>query len=358
MTHEEFVKKVNKIFPEIEILGKYKNLSSRILVRDKYGDLNVLAGGLINKSKPTIRTALNKDDYFSNKAKEVHKNKYNYSKVKYKNSLSKICIICPEHGEFWQRPSGHLSGMGCSKCGDLTIKNKISYNKNKFVKKSNKVHNFKYDYSKSNYINNKTKICVICPEHGDFWVRPDHHMHGHECMKCYREGLKITKEEFIYKSKEIHDDKYIYSEIKYIDYDTKVKIICPFHGEFWQTPKNHASGAGCSKCNISYGEKRIEDWLNYKNIIYIVQKSFEDLKNVNKLYFDFYLPEYNICIEYDGQQHFEPIEFYGGIEAFKNRKIRDNIKNNYCKDNNIKLIRIPYYDFDNIESILQESVEN
>ena len=187
-------------------------------------------------------------DEFIAKAKKIHGDKYDYSKVKYIDTKSKVCVVCPEHGEFWQTPSHHLSGCGCPKCAN---KNKGEYrrsSKKDFITKARKIHGDKYDYSKVDYVNNYTKICIICPEHGEFWQTPHNHLSGQGCPKCGVEKQTSTKEEFIKKAKEIHGDKYDYSKVDYSNAHTKVCIICPNHGEFWQTPNNHLRGHGCPKC--------------------------------------------------------------------------------------------------------------
>ncbi len=118
---------------------------------------------------------------FINKANKVHNGKYDYSKVEYVNAKTKICIICPEHGEFWQTPNNHLSGKGCALCAN---ENKLHlYNKSndKFISEAQMIHNGKYDYSKVEYVNAKTKICIICPEHGEFWQTPHNHLQGQGC---------------------------------------------------------------------------------------------------------------------------------------------------------------------------------
>ena len=121
---------------------------------------------------------MTKDDFIT-RAIAVHGNKYDYSKVEYINSATKVCIICPEHGEFWQTPNCHLSGNGCPKCAG-----NLKHSKDDFIKRSIAVNGNKYDYSKVEYINSKTKVCIICPEHGEFWQTPDSHYTGQGCPKC------------------------------------------------------------------------------------------------------------------------------------------------------------------------------
>ena len=289
-------------------------------------------------------------DSFIEKAIKIHGNKYDYSKVEYIKSKLKIIIICEEHGEFEQTPSHHLLGKSCKFCSGWKSNSQI------FIQKSIILHNDKYDYSKVEYINSETKVKIICKEHGVFKQEPNSHLKGYGCAKCIYNKSNTT--DFIEKSIKIHNDKYDYSKVEYVNALTKVKIICKTHGIFVQIPNSHLNGSGCSKCGNSKGENEIMNILIDKCVIFESQKTFEYCKNKHKLPFDFYLPEYNICIEFDGKQHFEPINFFGGKDAFNKTKINDNIKNKYCSDNNIKLIRIPYYNYENIEQLLNDELLN
>ena len=189
-----------------------------------------------------------KTENFIETARKIHGDKYDYSKVEYINNSTKVCIICPEHGEFWQTPNKHLSGQGCRKCGIKRVWEKRGrITTEEFINKAKKVHGDKYDYSKVEYKNNSTKICIICPIHGEFWQTPSSHLGGCGCPKC--SGLeRLDTQAFINRAKKVHGDKYDYSKVEYINMNRKVCIICPIHGEFWQTPVNHLKGKGCSKC--------------------------------------------------------------------------------------------------------------
>ena len=123
---------------------------------------------------------------FIKEATEKHKGKYDYSKVEYVNNKTKVCIICsnPEHGEFWQSPSVHLRSGGCPKCGQIVRNDSKRLSLLEFIKKSRKVHGDKYDYSKVEYVNAHTKVCIICPEHGKFEQKASAHLSGYGCPKC------------------------------------------------------------------------------------------------------------------------------------------------------------------------------
>ena len=173
----------------------------------------------------------------------IHNNAYDYSLVEYDNNKIKVRIICFKHGEFWQSPSKHLKGQGCPICAI----DKITDNTNIFINKSKLIHGEKYDYSLINYKNSKINIRIICFEHGEFWQTPSNHLSGHGCPKCGGR-YKLTTLKFIEKSIKIHDNKYNYSEVLYINNKTKVKIKCPKHGTFTQRPDAHLRGQGCPKC--------------------------------------------------------------------------------------------------------------
>lgn len=208
---------------------------------------------------------------FIEKAKEIHGDKYDYSKVNYINSSTKVCIICPKHGEFWQIPASHLRGIGCNKCGIENASNKCRKTTEDFIKEAKSIHGDKYDYSKVKYENAHKKICIICPEHGEFWQKPMLHINQKcGCKKCGTNKTKtktsLTFDEFVERAKKVHGDKYDYSKVGYVNYKTKVCIICPIHGEFWQTPSVHLNGEGCKKCgyeNVSQKNKKIttEEWI-------------------------------------------------------------------------------------------------
>lgn len=191
---------------------------------------------------------------FVQKAREVHGDKYDYSKVEYKGATTKICIICPEHGEFEQKPCMHLYGNGCFSCGVASRSSNNRSNNDIFIRKSREVHGDKYDYSKVEYKNATTKVCIICREdsHGEFFQVPSSHLRGVGCPLCgitKNKGLKTTKD-FIKDARRVHGGKYDYSKVEYKDSTTKVCIICneKGHGEFYQVASTHLQGSGCPKC--------------------------------------------------------------------------------------------------------------
>ena len=272
---------------------------------------------------------------FVNESKQIHINKYDYSKVEYINNHTKVCIICPEHGEFWMTPKNHLiQKQGCPKCGYKKRNEKNTSNNENFIRKAKQIHNNKYDYSNVVYIKNNIKVNIICPIHGDFYQTPHDHLQSYGCPKCGGNNKK-TNEIFIKESNIIHNNKYDYSKVEYINANTKVCIICPEHGEFYQTPITHINNHGCPFCKIKKLEEILIKPFNKNNIYTERQKRF---KWLGKQSLDFYLPEYNIAIECQGIQHFKPIDFFGGIDKLKYQRQLDLRKKQLCEENNVKLI--------------------
>jgi hypothetical protein len=270
---------------------------------------------------------------FIEKAKIKHSNKYDYSKVNYINSRTKIKIVCPIHGEFEQILNNHLTGSGCNECNNNNKKAKIS-----FIEKAKIKHSNKYDYSLVNYANNKTKIKIVCPIHGEFNQIPNDHLTGNGCSLCGNKNL--NKELFIEKARLIHGDKYDYSKIYYLNNKIKIKIVCPIHGEFEQRADHHLQGVSCPICKESKGEREITLYLTENNINFIRQRRFTDCRDKKPLPFDFFIEKYNTCIEFNGKQHYISVPYWGGDENFKKQQKRDKIKLEYCMKNNIHLIII------------------
>ena len=288
---------------------------------------------------------------FIKEAVVIHEGKYDYSKVKYVNNITKVCIICPEHGEFWQTPSSHLQGCGCQACSKV----KIPTNE-EFIQKANIKHDFKYQYL-SQYKNCREKLLIMCPKHGQFTQLPSAHLKGAGCPLCAREqnaiNLRLTSKEFIKKAKIIHKNYYNYSLVTYVDELTPVKIICPVHGVFEQKPVNHLAGCGCKKCKLK-SQTKVYNRLKevFPKLKFIFEATSKHIPWAGKYRFDIYNEKYNFIIEYDGELHFISKEIFGGEEKLKLRQSRDKEKDLLCLQNGCKLFRLKYNyteeDFNNL----------
>ena len=245
---DEFIKEATDIHGNKYDYSKveYKSANTNIIIICKeHGEFKQTPSSHINKngcnkcSKRYNPTTIE----WIQQAKLIHGDKYNYSKVEYKNARKKIIIICKEHGEFEQVPHSHLLGYNCLKCSG-------NYNPStdETIIKANLIHGDKYDYSKVEYKNSKEKVIIICKEHGEFEQTMDCHINKHTgCPRCCG-NFTLTTEEWIEKAKLIHGDNYNYSKVNYINNRAKVIIICKKHGEFEQIPTNHIQGKGCIKC--------------------------------------------------------------------------------------------------------------
>lgn len=303
---------------------------------------------------------MTKTEIFIEKAINIHGDKYDYYNSEYLTSKLKVKVFCKYHNEiFFITPGHHINRkQGCPKCA-----NNFKLTNARFIEKSINIHFDKYDYSKVECLGNKIKVKIICKKHGPFSQSPNSHLKGNGCPKCglYNKALNKTSnlQKFIEKAKNnIWYDKYDYSNTIYINAREKIEIICKKHGPFTVMPYNHLYGSGCPKCSVSKGEQEIIKILENNNIEYIFQKKYDDcLSNKNSiLKFDFYLPDHNLCIEYDGIQHFEAIGWFGGDKSLKTSRERDKIKDDYCNINNINLLRIPYYEYKNIENIIKDKL--
>lgn len=294
---------------------------------------------------PEKNTPSKTTEQFINEAIEIWGDKYDYSLVEYKGALKKVKIIF-EGIVFEQVAVQHLKKQSPEK--NLNLEN--------FIRKSKIKHGNKYDYSRVNFVNGDTPVMIGYK--GIFYLqKPYNHLSGSKPENIVLSVAKNTQK-FIIEANQVHNFKYSYDKTDYKKNQIKVTIICKLHGEFLQNPLSHLSGNGCPLCNESKGEKLISKFLDKNNISYIRQHKFEKCKNVYCLPFDFFIPRYRCVIEFDGKQHFEPIEHFGGIESFEKLKINDKIKNEYCEDNIINLIRIRYDQMEAIEDILNETFKN
>jgi very-short-patch-repair endonuclease len=222
------------------------------------------------------------------------------------------------------------------------------------IKKSKDIWGDYYNYSLFEYFDSKTPVILICPKHGEFTQIFNTHLRS-SCFECGKE--KRRKENIIDIFNKKHNNKYNYSKTIYLGNRKDILVICPIHGDFLINAGNHKNGNGCRECGIasqtigvdkfierneSKGEKKISKILDKYNILYLREYKFKDCFYKKELPFDFYLPKHNICIEFNGKQHYESIEHFGGDIRLKEQIEKDNIRRSYCIINNIKLVEIKY----------------
>lgn len=225
-----------------------------------------------------------------------------------------------------------------------------------FIRRAKEVHGDTYDYSLTKYTSSLKKVEIICPIHHIFNQIAGNHMKGGGCKKCATQTTAKNRssntEEFIKRAIEVHGDTYDYGLTTYIRKRDKVIIQCKVHGEFRQKPYAHLAPQGCPICKNSKGEIYIRNYLISNGIQYEVQKTFPNCKYIYKLRFDFYLPTYNLLIEFQGRQHYVSVETFGNIKGLETMKRNDQIKRDFTTTNKINLLEISFENIDSIESIL------
>jgi len=308
----------------------------------------------LNQFGPRLKTC----DFISI-SKNKHNNYYTYTKSNYTGYKNKIIITCPIHGDFKQIPKYHMNGGGCIKCNNGNgnrNRNILKYTTKEYIENCQKIHK-NYDYNFCEYKGMKENVKIICNKHKEFDINAYLHINGSGCPKCSLDMRKRTKDEFIQEANEIHNNIYKYLiRDDYVSISDRIPIICNEHGTFQQKVETHLKGCGCNLCKTkSRGEISIINFLNKYNIPHTREKTFNNIDNT-RLRFDFWLPHKKTLIEYDGKHHFKPIKYFGGEKAFEKIQINDEIKNRYCIENNINLIRISYKEYKNIKNILKNKL--
>jgi hypothetical protein len=297
---------------------------------------------------------------FVKEATKRHEGKYSYDRVVYVNSIGKVWITCPEHGDFQQPPNAHLIGHGCPKCAGVALSNT-----EEFKAKAVGVHGGRYTYGSVVYVGAHSKVLITCsvPGHGDFKQTPQNHLLGNGCQKCAGKAVPTTAE-FIERAIQKHKGKYSYARAVYVTSHTKLEITCAKHGDFKQAPGTHLQGVGCPKCDESRGEvavcRTLDAVLPSAGIEYLQECRITECRHKKPLPFDFALIESGAVvglIEYHGQQHYAVTRFRGISMERAERYLasiqqRDAIKVQYAAAKGIPLLVIPYRDFCNIESLV------
>ncbi|MBP5458056.1 MAG: hypothetical protein J6Y37_16330 [Paludibacteraceae bacterium] len=275
----------------------------------KHGRFETTFDGLINAGNrcPVCAGKYRDTSDYLMRAREVHGDRYDLSKVVYNGSKENVTVTCHrkdefgnEHGEFSIRASNFIYGTGCPKCGGH-----YTYTLEEWKARANKVHDGRYDYSMVKSTKVKDKVEIICPVHGSFIQTAGSHLQGCGCPSCNL-GVVGNKDDFVERSNAIHHGYYDYSEFVYVNRKTKGTIICPIHGRFSMTPDHHLKGSGCNKCKNSKLENILISRFNKDGILYEYQSR---ILSIGRKTVDFFLPEYGICIECQGEQHYVPTDF-------------------------------------------------
>lgn len=337
---ENFIKKAQTIhgdkydYSKVDYQGSLKKVE---IICPEHGSFYQLPSAHLRNQCPSCandsrRKALaSSKEEFILKAREIHGWKYDYSKVEYKNAETKVCIICPLHGEFLMRPSSHLLGNSCPKCMGRGL------SQNDIIEEFRKLHGDRYDYSLVEYRKMHDKVKVICPEHGIFEITPSKHLLGQGCKKCayVKNGLsqRLSMEEFLKRANEAHGGYYNYKKVSFLRTHDKIEIECPKHGVFTQLVYDHLNGHGCPKCSNSFSKNEIElfnqisNWLGEKNVTVHDRTVLDGGKEL-----DVFIPSMNAAIEYNGLKWHS--EEYGKMHDYHIKKTEQ------CESKGIRLIQI------------------
>ena len=366
LTQDEFVKRAKKAhgnhldFSRAEYRTQYDKVTVVCLDHGPFGilpfnlwhgggcpDCGKISAGLARRTTPKT---------FLKKARKIHGETYDLSSVRYVRARDYITPLCAKHGEFEVLPANFLSGTGCPVCA--TAKQVLMMNTSARLKDVSKlfraIHGNRYDYSQLDYRRIDIAVTIICKRHGPFTQIPQHHLDGKGCPTCGAEqrasGQLLGRQEVISRFTNWHGERYDYSEFEYRDFKSKSVIFCkaPDHGQFQMSAQSHLEGKGCPLCANSKGEWAVERWLKKNKIEYERQfaiKIDDEKDDRFRLKFDFLLPAFATLIEFDGEQHFRPVCFYGmstesAKRVFELTKMRDQMKADWAKRNGLRLVRI------------------
>lgn len=338
MTTDEFIRKCNVIFNKKYSYTKtvYKDYYTEVTVNcPTHSDFEIVAGRhLQGQGCPQCSKKYFNLDEFIKKAKTLYGETYDYTNTEYNGKTKKVNIRCSLHGEFTTNPSHflHLHGE-CPECRKLINNNKRKEN---FIKKANLLFKGKYDYKNVNYVNNRTDVKIICPMHGEFTLTPFSHLQSNGCPKCgkiqkankFRKPLSV----FIKEANVIHNNKYIYDEVEYVNNKTNITIKCPIHGSFSITPNDHLSKkCGCPICSnhLSRNECKIYNYVK----LFSKDALQRDHKVIKPKELDIYVPSKNLAIEYNGLHwHNELMDRITPLYHLR--------KSQFCNEKGIRLIHI------------------
>lgn len=359
-THEEYVNEVTLKNPNIETIGVYINAKTPILHRCKIHNVIWMAepSNILN-GQGCKQCGIDKTRNYNIKSQcqyveEVSMVNPNVEVIgTYAGAKIPIAHRCKIHDVVWDaQPTNILDRHGCKLCGVDKVSEALTRTHEQYVSELFLVNPNIIVLEK--YQGNNISILHKCLIDGHEWnVTPGDALAGKGCVVCAG-NIRKTTEQYKEELKKINPSIVVLDD--YINAQTHIKHVCLIDGCIWSSkPNNILHGFGCPRCHESSGERQVRQWLERHCIDYNFQKPFDDCKDINCLPFDFYLPQYNICIEYDGEQHFEPVDFGGegpiiALQKFKIIQRHDAIKNKYCEENNIPLLRIPY--FKNIEEEL------
>ena len=363
-TQDEYISELAILNPTIKLTGQYINYNTPIEHYCETHDIffNIRPGDSLRgkgckkcKADKISRSRLIPVENYIQELKDRNPNVKLIGE--YRNRTTPVEHKCLIHNVIWSPlPSHVLDGSGCPKClveriGNSNRKNNEQYITELLACNSNIV-------SVEEYVGYKIPIKHFCNKHQEFFdIAPQSALQGIGCPNCTTEkrhnSMVKSEEQYVLELQKIHPNIILLGEYTTTHTPTLHKCLIDDY-EWMPKPSGLLFGFGCPCCNKSKGEKAVELWLTQHNVEYIPQKRFDDCRDKQALPFDFYLPVMNVCIEYQGRQHYESIEHFGGEENLQYVQLHDEIKRKYCLDNDISLLCIPHWE--NVNDFLNENL--
>jgi hypothetical protein len=353
-THEEYIAELAIKNPDIEVVDKYVNIDTPITHYCKMHQNNFIT------SPYRALRGVGCQDCYREKTRKLQAKTHNQYVAElsivnptldvlgvYINADTPISHRCKTHNITWDiSPANALRGQGCRECWTEKLRSTHVKGRDDYILELANIS--PHIKLVGEYINAKTATRHYCTLHQVFWdITPSNALKGQGCKECckHKQSLSLLKTHEQYVLDLASANPYIEVVENYIDAKTPILHRCLVDGFVWPiAPSNALSGKGCPKCNESHGERAVSQWLNARYVKYIPQYTFDNCKDKQLLPFDFYLPKFNIAIEYQGRQHYDPIEFFGGQPYLEYIQRHDRIKSDYCLQNNIQLICVPYWE--------------
>lgn len=363
ISHDDFIKRVAEISPNITILSNYMGMHSKIeCVCEAGHHWTAIAQDLVRGTGCPKCAAIKRGKKRAKTHKQFVEELYAINPSvsvigTYKNAKTKIELRCKEGHKWITLPDTALRGSECLTCCNIQSSLKQRKSHEQFAEE---VHNLQPDIVVlGKYVNSTTKIEFMCSKGHKWKTAPYNILSGCSCPNCKAEKASAEKtkthEQFIQELSDVNPDVTILGTYQ----KAKIHLLCrcdKCNNEWKVTPDNLLHGYGCPKCIVSKGEKAVEEHLREIGVSFETQKRFVDCIDTRPLPFDFYLPDYNLCIEYQGEQHYKATRRMGDEEALIYRQKHDSIKREYCKSNGIHLLEIPYTQFKHIPDVLDNAI--
>jgi Zn finger protein HypA/HybF involved in hydrogenase expression len=294
---------------------------------------------------------ITQDDYLC-RVDHIHGTTYDHSLIQFEHMRDKIVVVCRDHGQFWPTAANYLAGRGCPDCGSSRAAGKrtpkLVLKIDEVLARFREIHGDQYDYTKVVYGHSNCYVEIVCRQHGSFLQAPSSHWMGKGCPECGRvtraANQVLTTEEVIARFRQLHGDRYDYTDTEYGRFRQHVMIRCRRHGSFRQTPQAHLEGKGCPRCSQSSGETRAAAWLLERGIEFTVEFPVA-IEGSTRCRFDFFLPDQCAFLEIDGPHHYAPVQYAGmslekAQHVFQQTQRRDALKGNWATENGVLVYRI------------------